>query len=223
MTRQSTKQQGVSLVEVMLTLAISAMLITTVLAGRNSLRSQAQFSDGIERIKETILSTKSEANTSNSTNTASTGTGKLAGSSYLNLGRSIRFTKGSSQIQTLNILCYANSDLQCTDRLKVDDGTTKTTSLPWNIVYTSYTDATGTHAEPELSIIFARNDTDGSFTGYWTPGGVYDSDNAAGQARSQLFNAANSKPVTLNFESPDGRQATVEVNPATGTVTRTIL
>ena len=64
MTRQSTKQAGISLVEVVLTLAISTLLITTVLAGRNSLRSQAQFSDGIERIKETILSAKSEANTS---------------------------------------------------------------------------------------------------------------------------------------------------------------
>ncbi len=222
MTRQSTKQAGISLVEVVLTLAISSLLITTVLAGRNSLRSQAQFSDGIERIKETILSAKSEANTSNSTNTAAKGTGVVDGKKYLNLGRSILFTKGSSQIEAANLLCYANDAFQCTDDVAVDSATIKKISLPWGIVYKSYTDTTGTHDDPELSIVFARNDKDGSFTGAWYAGRVVDSGSAAGQKLGQLFTATSSQPITLNFESPDGRKATVDVNPATGTVTRTI-
>lgn len=223
MTRQSTKQRGVTLVEVTLTLAISALLITTVLAGRNSIRSQAQFSDGVERIKETILSTKSEASTSNNVNTKAKGTGQIGDgtSRYLNLGRSIRFEKDSSIIQVLTVLCYAGDGNLCTEDLNEDGATDEVTTLPWGIIYKSYTVGGVTQTGTQLSIIFTRNDTDGSFTGYWLEGRVSDSKKPGAKKRSELL--VNTTPITLNFESQDGRKATIDVNPATGTVTRTIL
>lgn len=215
MTRQTSKQRGVTLVEVTLTLAISTLLITTVLTGRSSIRSQAQFSDGVERIKETILSVKSEANTSNNTNPAAKGTAQIGSgaSRYLNLGRSIRFTPNSSTADSLALLCYAATDYTCTDQVNPDSTTAKKISLPWGIKYKNYVagGVTGT----TVTIIFTRDDQTGEFTGYWYDGTIanHDSKNAV---------LAKSTPIALNFESPDGRKATVAINPATGTVTRTI-
>jgi len=225
MTRQSTKQRGITLVEVMLTLAISTLLITTVLAGRNSVRSQAQFSDGAERIKETILSVKSQANTGNSTNPNAKGTatiaGTVSGNRYLNLGRSIRFTKDSAATQTITILCYATIDLQCSDDLNEDGKTSIVTDLPWGIQYKNFTLGGVVRNDPQLSIIFTRNDQDGSFKGYWLAGRISDSKDGGGAPRSEAF--INSMPITLNFESTDGRRAKVTVNPGTGTVVREVL
>lgn len=216
MTRQSTKQRGVTLVEVMLTLAISALLISTILAGRNSIRSQAQFSDGMERIKETILSVKSEANTSNNTNPGAKGTAQIGSgaSRYLNIGRSIRFTPNSSNVDSIALLCYAATDLTCTDQVNPDSATAKKISLPWGITYKDYV-ADGVTGST-ITIIFARDDKTGEFAGYWYAGTIANRD-------SKNTILAKSTPVTLNFESPDGRKATITVNPATGTVTRTIL
>lgn len=218
MTRQSTKQAGISLVEVMLTLAISSLLIITVLAGRNSLRSQAQFSDGVERIKETILSVKSEANTSNNINKDAKGTSIIGGgsTSYLNIGRGVQFTANSSSAQSFTLLCYASKpDYLCTDEVNPDKNvsTAKTLQLPWGIQYKKYS-ADGTEGTT-LTLIFTRDDQTGSFTGYWYPGVIANRDK-----KSVVL--AKSTPITLYFESPDGRSATVDVNPATGTVTRTI-
>ena len=99
MTRHTSRQRGISLVEVVLTLGISSLLLATVMTGRNSIRSQAQFSDGMERIKEQILATKSNANTGNN----KLGTG--ASSAYLLLGESLRFrTASSSTMQASNIM-----------------------------------------------------------------------------------------------------------------------
>jgi type II secretory pathway pseudopilin PulG len=216
MTRKSTKQRGVTLVEVTLTLAISTLLIATVLTGRNSIRSQAQFSDGMERIKETILSVKSEANTGNNTNPGAKGTAQIGSGTnrYLNLGRSIRFTPNSSTADSLALLCYAASDLTCTDQLNPDTATVKRLALPWGIAYKDYTAEGVTGAT--ITIIFTRDDQTGEFAGYWYDGTIANRD-------SKNAVLVKQRPVTLNFESPDGRKATIAINPATGTVTRTIL
>lgn len=217
MTRQSSKQRGITLVEVVLTLGISTLLIATVLAGRNSVRSQAQFSDGVERIKETILTAKSQANTSNNVNEGATGVGSINGGSnqYLNIGRSIRFTPDSAQIQVITILCYADPNLLCTDELNEDGATDIVTDLPWGITFKNYVTSTGVTGTTELSIVFTRDDKTGSFNGYWMVGRISD-----GTSRTAAL--VNSTPITLNFESTDGRTAKVDVNPATGTVTRTV-
>lgn len=218
MTRQSTKQHGVSLVEVVLTLAISSLLITTVLAGRNSIRSTAQFSDGMERIKETILSTKSQANTGN--NTTGNGTAQIAGvtnKTYLLMGQSLLFnTAAATTMQDANVLCYGQ-DLLCGGTLTSEIKSQRNSATPWNIKYQGYTTA-ASGATPKtgyLSLVFGRNDQNGAFEGAWFPGVI-----KAGVLRTAAF--ANKDAVTLHFASQDGRSATVTVNPVTGTVTRTI-
>lgn len=220
MTRQSTKQHGVSLVEVMLTLAISSMLIATVLAGRNSLRSQAQFSDSIERIKETILSTKNEANTGNNTvGTGTTATGRLT------LGRSIYFQAGQANAVTRTVLCTANADNLCTNQLLSPLAADRSLPLPWGSIYTGCRvgnqDCIAVTGQNNMSLFFVREDTSGDFTGYWFPGQLT-SNPGTSVPRTNVYQAARQSPVALLFRSPDGRTATINVNPAAGTVTRTI-
>lgn len=223
MTRQSTKQHGVTLVEVMLTLAISTLLIATVLTGRNSIRSQAQFSDGIERIKETILSTKSEANTGN--NTIGTGAAKQCPASTnqcLTVGRSIHFNQAtnSSKADTKTLLCNtsAASGYACLGQISFPPEATKTLSLPWGIAYTGYSvnSRPGPIENNHITLIFARDDKTGAFKGYWYAGEV-----TGEMPQSTAF--ANQEVITLNFESTDGRKATITVDPASGAVTRQVL
>ncbi len=216
---QHSKQHGVTLVEVMLTLAISTLLIITVLSGRNSIRSQAQFNDGMERIKESILSVKSEANTGN--NTSGRGVAKpteTSTSQYLTIGRSIHFnrTTSSNKADTKTLLCDTNQALGylCGTTVSFPPETVKTIALPWGIKYTGYTvgGVSGPASANDLSLIFARDDASGSFTGYWYAGVIN-----RGMVRTAAF--ANQGEIVLLFKSTDNRNAAVTVNPVSGSVT----
>lgn len=208
MTRRSTKQRGISLVEVVLTLGISSLLIATVLTGRNSVRSTAQFSDGVERVKETILSVKSDANTSNN----ATGKGNT---DSLVIGRSIMFsTTTPNDAQRTTLICVAATDLTCKPQLTLTD--TSTVTIPWKITYTGYTvQGSSTEIKSDVTLVFGRTDTTGSFTGAWYAGAI--------DANTSVDSAfANKTPITLHFKSQDNRYADVLINPVTGTVTRDI-
>ena len=215
MTRQSTKQRGISLVEVVLTLGISSLLIATILTGRNSVRSQAQFSDGMERIKEQILAVKSDANT---------GKNKLgdgASTDYLLLGESLLFrTTAKTSMQISNVMCKVAVDLQCGTTVTTSSSSRSTIATPWNIQYIGYTAGSGggNPIEGNLTLVFIRDDSNGSFTGAWHPAELQ-----LGGRDTREAILVNQGEVTLHFVSPDGRKAGVIVNPATGTVTRKML
>lgn len=212
MIRQHSKQAGITLVEVMLTLAISTMLLVTVLVGNGSIRARAQFSDGMERLKEMVLATKSEANTSN--NTTGVGTGD---SGLLVAGRLITFKADEKTATTSTVMCPSTSGaLRCNRGGAVVLRDTRTIDLPWDITYQSLTADNQPVNAPDLTIMFARDDADGSFTGYWwagKPSGVTTLDT--------LF--ANQAIITLRFKSQTEKFGEVIVNPATGAVDRRVL
>lgn len=222
MTRRSTKQRGISLVEVVLTLGISSLLLVTIMTGRNSVRSNAQFSDGIERIKEQILLAKSDANTGK--NTYGTGTADIGSTRrYLLLGASLRFrTTADTTMQTANILCYTitNDNFNCGADLTTQTAIQKSVPTPWNIKYLGYTTpANSTLTTGDLTLAFGREDQSGNFMGAWYPGVI-----VANVKRAAVFNdPAHQGPVTLHFKSQDGRSATITVNTTTGAVTKEIL
>lgn len=221
MRRKNSKQRGVSLVEVMLTLALSSLLLVSILAGRGSVKSQAQFSDGMERIKETILTVKSQANTSNST--AGNGSGVSGSVSYYNIrGRSITFTKSSSTATVQTVLCFANTDRTCKDQTQLS--ASSTTTLPATITYDgTYTvqGVSGTQSATSMTIIFSRSDDDAAFSGYWYPN-VLTATTVSNQATTALDSVylQNSSVITLNMSSIDGRKGTLTIDPYVGTVTR---
>ncbi len=218
MTRRSTKQRGISLVEVVLTLGISSLLLATILTGRNSVRSNAQFSDGVERIKEQILLTKSDASTGNN----KLGDGASAGggaNAYLLLGESIRFrTTADTTMQISNIMCRTDMSTFCGEKVTTSISSRKDLAIPWRIKYLGYTtSATPMLTGGDLTLTFAREDKTANFTGSWYPGEL-----RIGSADKLADVFANKTPITLHFVSTDGRKAIIEVNPITGSVTRTI-
>lgn len=208
MSRRASRRQGVTLIEVMLTLAISALLLSTVLVGRNSVRSQAQFIDGMERLKEQILFTKNQANTSNNT-----GGSGVPTSQRLVLGKTIQFTTtANTSMVSKTLLCQTVSTLLCGTSLDVTDVNIQTT--PWQIRYKGYiANGAANPATGDLTLAFARNDQTGAFEGSWYAGKVLPN-----TQKGVVF--ANRTPITLYFQSSDGRQATIDVNPDAGTVTR---
>lgn len=217
MTRLTSKQHGVTLVEVMLTLAISSLLITSVLAGRNSVRSQAQFSDGMERIKETILSTKSEANTGNNTN------GRGNNAQYLTIGRTMHFNSSgvagaNKKADSVTVLCEATSDLLCQDSKPVSwqPTTPVASTFPWGITYTGYSVGNQAGGTADVNLVFARDDRTGSYVGSWYPAAL------SPTATTKTLLLGNQTSVTLNFKSPDNRSAKITINPVTGTVTKEV-
>ena len=217
MTRQTSKQRGVTLIEVMLTLAISSLLIVTVLAGRNSVRSQAQFNDGMERIKEMILSAKSEANTGNNTS----GSGNSI--KYLTIGRAMRFNssavnKANKKTDIATVLCQSATDFLCQDAKTISWEATavKSATFPWGIVYTGYSVNNQPGTTADVNLVFARDDKTGGYIGSWYPAAL----SKTSTTKAALL--ANQAPVTLNFKSPDGRSAKITVNPATGTATKEV-
>lgn len=227
MSRKNSKQRGVSLVEVMLTLALSSLLLISILAGRNGVRSQALFSDGMERIKETVLTVKSQANTSNST--AGQGSGVSSGTlKYYNIrGRAITFVKSSSTITIQTVLCYANTDHTCMDATQLSSVSTST--LPSGITYDgTYTEAgvSGTQSATNMTILFTRSDDNGDFTGAWYPNTLVatalDLSNISTTGLDTTY-LVKSSVITLNFSTTDGRKGTVIVDPYSGSVTRQIL
>jgi len=221
MSRKNSKQRGVSLVEVMLTLALSSLLLTSILGGRGSIRSQALFSDGMERIKETVLTVKSQANTSNST--AGQGSGVSGSGAYYNIrGRSITFTQASGTATIQTVLCFANTDHTCKDQTQLSS--TSTSALPAGITYAgTYTvnGVSGTQAAANMTIIFSRSDDVGDFTGYWYPGTLV-ATTVSNQATTALDTVylQNSTTITLNFNGADGHKGTVTIDPYSGSVTR---
>lgn len=209
MTRISSKNRGVTLVEVMLTLAISSLLMSTVLVGRNSVRSNAQFTDGMERIKEQVLFTKNQANTSNNQTGNGTSTTKIT------LGRSLRFSTSTNTTMYIDtILCNTGTDLLCGTTLDITDSSAQT--MPWQIQYQGYRIGNGSLTRGDLTLIFGRDDRTGLYQGSWFAGVV-----AQNSLRSTVF--AQQSAITLLFASQDGRQATITVDPAAGTVVRQAL
>jgi hypothetical protein len=224
MTRRSTKQCGISLVEVVLTLGISSLLLATIMTGRNSVRSNAQFSDGVERIKEQVLAAKSDANTGKNTyGKGTTSLNRADGLGGLLLGASLRFrTAADTTMQTANIICYTVSStvLKCGSDLTTQTAIQKTITTPWNIKYTGYTTPTNSALTAgELTLAFGRDDQTGNFMGAWYPGVI-----ASGTKLTAVFNdPAHQGVVVLHFKSQDGRNATITVNTGTGAVTREFL
>jgi len=56
-------ERGVTLIEILMALAITALLASTITFGRDQLRIKQQFSQGVDQLVETISNTRNEAST----------------------------------------------------------------------------------------------------------------------------------------------------------------
>jgi len=90
------RQSGFTLIEIIMTMAISAGLAVVALAGFSAMRAQTQFSDAVERLREATVQRRTETNSAVQFTSGDD-------ASQIAFGRIMTFTPGSGivQIQTL--------------------------------------------------------------------------------------------------------------------------
>jgi prepilin-type N-terminal cleavage/methylation domain-containing protein len=193
-------QAGFTLIELIIVMAISSLLGAAVLSGFSVLRSQAQFSDAIERLKETVLIKRTEA----------LSTIKLSGgddAANITFGRLLTFTPGSSSV-TVQTLYTANNEAPAANQpvytLPSEDGDT---TIAWGV---RYSDAS------TRQVAFVRSSVDGALQTAVSPPGGW-----AGPTYRYGDFAPNGAAANLNFTDSFGRQAYLTIDPAKNSVTRT--
>ena len=122
-------QRGLTLIEIVMSLAIAGLLAATVLTGRDALRARLQFSQGIDQVTQILTTARGEA------------TGTVGNPDLLNggtspntqvYGKSIQFTAGSSSVQVATLLADSTSGA-------IIPGTFDpyTVTIPWGVMPTT--------------------------------------------------------------------------------------
>ena len=155
------EQAGFTLIEIIIAMAISSSLAVIALMGFSAMRSQVQFSDAVERLRERTVQTRTEANSSV----------QLASGDQPNLiafGRIMTFTPGSGivKIQTLRTSSTESpTDLQAVN-LTADNAFDYT--IPWGLTYQGGKDAGG-YTTKKRQVAFIRSPRDGSLHSIVSP------------------------------------------------------
>lgn len=140
------RQAGFTLIEVIMVMAIAGVLSLIVLNGFSSLRGQAEFSDAIDHLKETVVAQRTEALT-----TVKAGGG--TDSSQQTIGRLLTFSPGSGTVR-VDTLVTANTDAPVAGQaVTLAAGETTNVIIPWGIQY---------HGSTVAQVAFTRSAVDGS-------------------------------------------------------------
>lgn len=200
MTVMLKDERGLTLVEIIIALAISALLLVSVLVGRDGLRSQLQLSQGADQWVQTLSQARTEAtNAVGNTNTASGGT-----SDNFIFGKAVVLTQDSA-IAKVQTITY--NTVNGVDTFVTNDANDYTVTMPWNVkIPAGYFGVTNAY------VIFGQASTSG-LPSVWTvitlPAAgqtvaAYTSANppiaAGGSSAFQVYNSAN-KSATIHIDS----------------------
>ncbi len=205
---RNQSQAGFTLIELVLALTISAALIPIVLNGQREIRSRAQFSDGVERLRNDLVNIKNEANTTVSTRQIAPGTD----SRYAVAGKVVILDNtGSSGALRLTIRTLRFDESVSPLQLSFDPDPTATTTqdIPWGVRI----DPAVPVPLPQI-VVYLRNDDTGHLQTYF-PASI-----VATTTYASYVQAGVAK--TINLIDPDNHKGTVVVDPIFGNVTRTI-
>lgn len=125
------EEQGVTLIEIIIALAIAGLLASSILFGRDNLRNQLKFSQALDTAVNTLQSAQTEAYTTvNGSSTSSTPKGN--DDQYAILGRVITLTPNSSIIKVDTITYEIGGNRRINSNTKDE----YTVVVPWQIKYT---------------------------------------------------------------------------------------
>jgi prepilin-type N-terminal cleavage/methylation domain-containing protein len=189
-------EAGFTLIEIILVVTISAALGAMVLSGQRQVRQRAQFSDGVEKIKNSLVGVKNEANT-----TVNSAGGN--DTDRIVIGKLARFTDNSSQIEvgTLVARCTNPTCSEINPTLNQQD--TYTITVPWGVTFDDPPSTVNV-------IAFIRSPLDGELTVY-TP---QKSDNVLDAGIYRRDSTTARQRATLRFDDPNGYGASIFVNAA---------
>jgi prepilin-type N-terminal cleavage/methylation domain-containing protein len=193
-------QSGFTLIEVVLTLAITGLLVLAIGLG--------QFSSAMDITRNNLVGARTEAFSSYNASTGATG----ASSSEAVLGRLVTFDTNTPGSYTVETIKYN----QISSNLTSGPGTGTTidqytTTIPWDVIYTG----SSANAAGKTYILFERTEPAGDFAFYYA-------NSIPGAANIRTFLAIPASSLQLNFRDPTGKIGFVVVNPADKTISRII-
>lgn len=191
-------QGGFTLIEIIIVMAISSMLAAIALMGFSATRGQAQFSDSVERLKESLLTRRTEA----------LSTVKLSGgadAANVTLGKLLTFTPNSSTVTVQTLITANNPAPAAGQAVTVVAAESTTYTVEWGVKYTGGS---------RIQVAFVRSATDGALQTAVSPNGGWGPPYTYGQF------APNGAVKQLQFKDPDGRTADIVITPTTNGVTR---
>jgi prepilin-type N-terminal cleavage/methylation domain-containing protein len=212
-----TAQSGFTLVEVILALAISALLASIISLGQSGVRSQVQFSDTIDHIRNDLTAARNQATTTVSTKPGGAGLdsthtifGKLVTFEPCPPGTVVvceKYTVTTVTADSAGVLDYGSI---------ASDG--YTVDLAWNVKYDGYksTPAQPSYTNTKTYVLFARSQSNGRAQLY------FNNDPAAFPNISNYASSTPTNAFDIHFHDLTDHTASVILDPTTGNVSRTI-
>lgn len=193
-------QTGFTLIEIIIAMAIASALGSIVFTGQQAIRGQAQFSDGVERMKNNLTGIMNEANTTVITKAGGGAGRNLTGEQAV--GKLVMFQAGSSTMRVWTLVADANFLTLRTE----DEYTIQT---PWNV----RVDGLGS----DQYIAFLRDPGDGLLQIYAPPSGRFDATRP-----SSYSPAAAQATATISLTDDDGHYGSIIVEAARNSIRRNI-
>lgn len=210
-------QAGFTLLEVIITMAVSSSLLLIAFFGQGAMREQAQFDVAMDSIKNNLNAIRNESISTVNQTTDATGL-QAKGSDYsrppdrIFFAKLARFstnsaTSGSIQFQTLIYDPPSNSLLA--------DGTASTYQIPWGIFYTPNAAPCSQTSVTNQDILFQRDSNSGRLAVYTPP-----NDFAAELNPTSYTPGVNQGILNLCFSDSSNRVGEIQVNATTGEIVR---
>jgi prepilin-type N-terminal cleavage/methylation domain-containing protein len=199
-------QSGVTLIEVIIAITIASAMIPIILTGQREIRSRAQFSDGVERLRNNLVQIKNEANTTVSNSQTSTGTtiNTVVAGRLVDLNN----VAGALRLRVTPLLLHEDRPDTQPDKLTLDVAAAKNIDIPWQVSIDASQTATPSY------LVFLRNDDNGLLQTFFPPIGS--------ATRFSAYATVPGSVLDLHLRDPDGHTAVVSIDQQFGSVTRTI-
>lgn len=203
------RQSGFTLIEIIITMAISGGLAVIALMGFSAMRSQTQFSDAVERLRESVVQRRTEANSSVQLS-AGDDPNKIA------FGRIMTFTPGSATVNVQTLVTSSSESPTAGQSVTPTLDNSVSYTIAWGVVFNK---GVGDSPVAKRQVAFIRSPLDGSLHTAVSGAGGWTLDGSGNYKYSDFI--TGTIPTGASLQVGNGsRTATINVDPATNGVGR---
>lgn len=206
------RQSGFTLIELIITMAISGGLAVIALMGFSTMRAQTQFSDAVERLRESVVQRRTEANSSVQLTSGDT-QGQIA------FGRIMTFTPDSGLVNIRTLRTSSNDSPAPGQAVTPTTDNSVDYTIAWGVVFKQGKD-TGGYTALKRQVAFIRSPRDGSLHSIVSPPGGWIPDASGNYKYSDFITGTVPVGASLQVGDSGTRRATIDIDPATNGVGR---